>query len=725
MKLRQESKCEKKWILHDMTDDAARRAAEEISSALGVSRVLGGLLVARGYRTPEAARSFIGMESELLHNPFLMQDMERAVNRIRRAIRLHEKITIYGDYDVDGVTSVCTLYLYLRRRGADVDYYIPNRIGEGYGVSMSAVRALAEGGTRLILTVDTGVTAHAEVEYAKTLGIDFVITDHHECHDTLPDAAAIVNPHRPDCPYPFKELAGVGVVFKLLCAYEESETGDRRAVCVRRLCEEYSDLVAIGTIADVMPICDENRLIVAFGLQQIEASRRIGLLALMEAAQARPDGKDARAPRKTPKITSGYIGYTLAPRINAAGRVRSATRAVELFLSTDRAVAVSLAAELCEANRDRQNEENRITEEAYRQIEENPALAENPVIVLSADDWHHGVIGIVSSRITERYGLPSILVSFEGEGGGDSATDSDIGKGSGRSVKGMNLAEALFACRDTLVKFGGHELAAGLSVRRGDLPAFYEKINEYARTHLSADALIPTLEADCTLTFSDLTMELAEELRMLEPYGVGNPVPTFVLRGARVVEATPVSGGKHTRFVLGNGEKSLTAMCFSRSLSQLDLFVGDTVDVLFSLDINEYNGRRTVQLIVRDIRRPDEVRARRAAARTRFEEIMGGATFTAEEDVVPERADFAAVYTAISRCVRGGMDTLSLRALGARLPEISYLKLKVIIRIFEELHLLGIEETGEETYRFSIQFTGKKTDLEKSTWLHRLRSQRR
>lgn len=721
---------EKQWILHEDCTPADRAAADAISRELGITPVLARLLVCRGYRDAASARTFISMESELLHNPFHMKDVERAVNRIRRAIRLREKITIYGDYDVDGVTSVCTLYLYLRRRGADVDYYIPNRAGEGYGVSRAAIEALAENGTKLIITVDTGITASEEIAYAKTLGVDVVVTDHHECRAELPEAEAVVNPHRPDCLYPFKELAGVGVVFKLICAYEESETGDRRSVCVRRMCQEYADLVAIGTIADVMPIKDENRLIVSFGLQKMESVRRPGLSALMDAAAARPEGKNdtKSAQRKPAKITSGYVGYTLAPRINAAGRIRSATRAVELFLSESREEAGALAAELCEANRERQNEENRIMEEAYARLESDPSLMNNPVIVLEADNWHHGVIGIVASRLTERFGLPSILVSFEGADDSSQHLDTDIGKGSGRSIKGMNLVDALVYCSDHLIKFGGHELAAGLSVSRGQLPAFREKINEYARANLSEEAMIPTMEADCLLTPADITLAQAEELRMLEPYGIGNPVPTFVLENCYIYECLPISGGKHTRLTVGDGNNRFTAMCFSRSQAQMDIFVGDRVDLLFNLDVNEYNGRRSVQLIVRDIRLCSEDREYSARERARFEEIWEGGAFTEEENAYPSREDFAAVYSLISRTVRAGCDTLSHRSLLSRLQaigrgDIGYIKLKIIIRVFQELNLVGIEETSPENYHFQIRFATKKTDLEKSTWLHRLRAQ--
>ncbi len=729
---KKETTREKQWLLHEVQNEETAASVREISEKLNISRILARLLVCRGLRDAESARAFICMESELLHNPFEMKDIERAVNRIRRAIRLHEKITIFGDYDVDGVTAVCTLYLYLRRRGADVNYYIPNRAGEGYGVSASAIKKLAEEGTRLVITVDTGITASDEVAYAKTLGVDVVVTDHHECRAELPAAEAVVNPHRPDCPYPFKELAGVGVVFKLICAYEESETGDRRSQCVRRLAEEYSDLVAIGTIADVMPIRDENKLIVSFGLHKMETSRRPGLVALMEAAAVRGDGKsDARsASKKQQKITSGYIGYTIAPRINAAGRIRSASRAVELFLADDPAVIASLAQELCDANRERQVEENRIMEEVYARIESDPALRGAAVLVLDADNWHHGVIGIVASRITERYGVPSILVSFEGCDP-DNHLDIDVGKGSGRSIKGMNLVDALVFCSEHLVKYGGHELAAGLSVTRGELSAFREKINRYAREQLSDADLTPVVEADCELSVSDISMHLAEELRMLEPYGVANPVPAFVLRSVRVLECTPISGGKHTRLSVGDGEgRRFTAMCFSRTQADMDLFVGDAVDVLFNLDVNEYNGRRTVQLIVRDIRLSEESRDARRDERARFDAIFGGAPFGEEEGVLPVRDDFAAVYQLVFRHVRGGLDTLSHRAILSKLAgmghgDIGYIKLKIIIRVLQELNLMGIEEISEEVYRFRITFQSKKTDLEKSTWLHRLRAQMR
>ena len=707
----------KRWVLKtgDLSP-AASDAIKEIGDSLGISPILAKLLYNRGYHTPDAARRFIRMESELLCDPFLLADIEKAIDRIRGALERGERIVIYGDYDVDGVTAVSTLYLYLKGKGATVDYYIPNRVGEGYGVSVGAIDKLVAEGVDLIITVDTGITAAEEVAYARSLGVDMVVTDHHECRSALPSAVAVVNPHRPDCGYPFKELAGVGVVFKLICAFEERYTGDSRRECVARLCQEYADLVAIGTIADVMPIKEENRLIVSYGLSRMEKARRVGLSALISAVTGQTEAAKNRY-KTEPKITSGYIGYTLAPRLNAAGRIRSASIAVELFLTSDLEKAKSIAEELCEANKERQIEENRITAEAFEKVEREHDFERDPVIVLDDDTWHHGVIGIVSSRVTERYGLPSILVSFEG--GGD-------GKGSGRSIKGMNLAAALQACSDTLLKYGGHELAAGLSVSRDSLPAFRERINKYARTHLSEEALIPTAEADLALSLSELDMDLASELRRyLEPYGTENPLPVFALFSAMVEEVVPVSGGKHTRLVLRDGDRHVTAMYFSHETDKLDLYPGEKADLLFSLDINEWAGKRAVQLTVRDLRPAERERLENAAEEKRFREIMKGDAFSTEERVIPSRDDFAAVYTMIRRLVRGGTDTFSTRSMRAQLCaagyDISLIKLKFIFSIFGEMNILGIEEIENELYRFRLKFNAGKTDLEKSNILRQLR----
>lgn len=727
-------KSNKKWIIKETDVEASRAAAREISGALGLLEETGRLLCNRGYKTPTAASRFIKMETEMLHDPYLLADMDKAVERIQKAINSGESIMIYGDYDVDGVTSVSMLYMYLRAFGSDVKYYIPNRIGEGYGVSPAAIERIAKSGVSLIITVDTGITANEEIELAKKLGVDVVVTDHHECRGDLPDACAVVNPCRPDCGYPFTELAGVGVVFKLVCALEERIYNNTKTKieCVRDICREYADLVALGTIADVMPIKDENRLIVGYGLKLMENTGRCGLAALIEASTQRTEvkavsGTVARPVRK-PKITSIFIGYTIAPRINAAGRISSAERAVELFLTESEDEAREIAAELCGINRDRQTEENRIAEQAYEKILSEYDVDNSAVIVLDADDWHHGVIGIVASRITEKFGLPSILISFEGADT-DTKLGGDIGKGSGRSIKGINLVDALVYCDDLLVKYGGHELAAGLSVERSKVELFREKINEYVKSNYSCDMLIPTIEADYELRMDEINMRFAEEIRLLEPFGVSNPMPSFVMKDVLVTDIQPISGGKHTKLVLMQGERSIVAMCFSSTQAELCLYPGDYADILFTIDINEYNNQKTVQIIVRDIRESALAAENMMKMLERYEQIKEGAPILPGENVIPDRNDFVAVYTLIKKELCMGRDTLSHRALLAKLKtcepssDINHIKLKFIIKIMQELNIIGIVETTDEIYEFKNVFTKNKTDLEKSAILKKLRGQ--
>ncbi len=721
---------EKKWIIKSIDDEKSNIEIAEISSELGINPIIAKLLYSRGYTDASSMKKFIYMESEMLANPFDMQDMEKGIQRVSAAILNGEKITIYGDYDVDGVTAVCTLYLYLKSKGATVDYYIPNRASEGYGVSASAIDAISENGTKLIITVDTGITANQEVEYAKSLGIDFVITDHHECRSDLPNAVAIINPHRPDCAYPFKELAGVGVVFKFVSAYEEMFENVSKITAVSRIFSSYADLVAIGTIADVMPIKEENRLIVSYGLKMLENSERPGIKALITASMARPDSNQKNdKKRRHTKMTSGFIGYTLAPRINAAGRIKSAELAVELFLSETLDAAMPIAEQLCVANRERQLEENKIIEEANKKIEAID-VEKYPVIVLDADDWHHGVIGIVSSRITEKYSRPSILISFKRT---ENETDSDpeVGKGSGRSIKGLNLVDALCHCSDYLLKFGGHELAAGLSVERSKLKLFRDRINEYARDNLSKEDMLPTVEADLEIQFSDLSLRFAEQLQILEPYGVGNPMPVFALSGVYINEISSISDGKHTKFVLSDGRASVSAMFFSHSKTSLGVFAGDMVDVIFNIDINEWLGKKTVQLIIKDIKSSAENLRNLDKQRERYEQIHSGDSFDEDENIIPAREDFAELYKYIYSSLRTGNDTFSHRELMSKLSSYleekstAYIKLKIMLKVFAELNIIGIEEISREIYRFKIPYHSGKTDLDKSNILKKLKQQQK
>lgn len=723
----------KKWSLLYCPGDAERDdAIAALSEGTGLSPIMARLLYTRGYRTVQQVNAFFRQEEVCLHDPFLMQDMERAVERIDQAIAGGERIAIYGDYDVDGVTSVSLLYLYLTSYGADVGYYIPSRTKEGYGVSVSAIDTLRSRGVELMITVDTGVTAIEEIDYAKSVGIDTVVTDHHECRTELPRACAVVNPHRADDHYPFAELAGVGVVFKLICAFEMAQCrkrGESELDGVRRVCREYGDLVAIGTIADVMPVVDENRLIVSLGLRLLENTTRPGLRALIEAASGNKAGEGSKYLKKR-KINSSFIGFTIAPRMNAAGRVSNASIAVELLLSQDPAEAQTLAEELCDLNLQRQTEENRIAESAYRKIEKTVSGENNRVIVIDDDEWKQGIIGIVSSRITERYGLPSILISFDGSVEGR-PSDEDIGKGSGRSIKGMNLVEALTDSEDLLVRFGGHELAAGLSIRRADIDEFRHRINRYAATCLDEEALCLSIDADCEVGIRDLTLNLAQEIASMEPFGTANPVPNFILRDARAVRIVPMGGGKHMRMVLEKDGIEITAVRFGVNAEDIAAFdVGERVDVLFQLNVNEYQGVTSLQMIVQDIRPSEKQEKLLNDAALRYEEIRVGGVFSESEAVLPSRDDMAVVYTALRKEYRVGHTLFSMRRLLALLRnhghgEIGYVKLKFIIRIMQELQVCGVTEPQSDTYLFEFQYQPTKTNIEKSSILRKLKTQMR
>ena len=721
----------KVWVLQENAAEQSSADIAALCDKTGLSPICARLLFARGYRTAEEVLRFLSCEDTMFHSPFLLRDVQKAVDRIRRAVEQGEKIVIYGDYDVDGVTSVSLLYLYLAEKGADVSYYIPSRSGEGYGLSCAAIDRFAADGVSCIVTVDTGITADAEVAYARELGIDMVITDHHECRPTLPDAVAVVNPHRPDCPYPFKELAGVGVIFKVVSAYEATlaiENGEQEQDGIRRAAHRFADLVAIGTIADVMPITDENRLIVKLGLLHIAKTERVGLSALIEEASLgnRTDADARSAPKR--KITSSFIGFGLAPRINAAGRMSEASRAVELLLAQTPDLARELAQELCEINRQRQIEENRIAEQVYHRIEQEFDLENTHVLVLEDNDWRQGIIGIVASRVTERFGLPSILISFDGSSEGFNDPD-DVGKGSGRSVKGMNLVEALGSCEELLVKFGGHELAAGLSIRRGDLDEFRRRINEHAAKMLPESGVSVHLDADLELALTDVTLPLAEELAQLEPFGVSNPVPHFVLRDLTVERITELGGGKHLKLTVSSGGVSLFAMLFSTPRSRFGFAEGDRIDLLCTVDVNEFRGTRSVQLIVRDFKSSERFERSFDEMRARYLEVRAGAGFDADEGFLPDRADFAHVYTVLRREFRAGKDyfteknLLSAVNVGAPRP-IHYVCLKYILEIFHELKICGVEEC-EGGYRFDIFFNASRTSIEKSSILKKLKMQLR
>lgn len=721
------------WSLRWQEGDEERETtARSLAAALGIRLLTARLLCNRGYSDPADAASFLRRDETASHDPFLLTDMMPAVERILMAVRNEETVAIYGDYDVDGVTSVTCLYLYLCGLGLRVVRYIPNRLREGYGMSRAGVEALAAQGVSLIVTVDTGVTAVREVAYAAGLGIATVVTDHHECLDTLPECVAVVNPHRPECPYPFRELAGVGVAFKLICACEQVRTGAGAETVFAAMSARFMDLVAIGTVADVMPLYDENRLIVSLGLDMLNRGEtRPGIAALLDAAAGkgiRPVAGMAARPRR--RVNASVIGFALAPRLNAAGRIADAMEAVELLLTETPEDAQERAEALCRINVRRQEEENHIATEAYRRIDAELAAAgtegqapwNRRVLVLEDDGWAQGVIGIVSSRITEKYGLPSILISFAGIADEDGA---EVGKGSGRSVRGLNLVEALSYCQDLLVRFGGHELAAGLSIRRRDISAFRARLDEYAATRLTDEMTALRQSVECRVDADELTMEQARELELLEPCGAGNPVPVLMLENATVQQISALSGGKHTKLTLYAGGRLFTALWFGVPTSALTVRTGDRVDVLFQLNINEYQGVQSLQLILQGLRRAEAERLEREAAVARFSDLLSGGPIRAEEGILPDREDAAHVYVCLRDRARHGSYTVRTEELRVQLSAggtpMGYIKLLLILRILNEMGVCRIERVGQDILTYEIEPDVPRTSVDASPLLRSLR----
>lgn len=714
------SKEKKKWNIKDSTID--KTLVAEIATALDISDVLSTLIINRGYDSVEAAYAFVSKNTEVMHDPFLFNDMKIGAERILKAVKEKEKISIYGDYDVDGVTSVSILYMYLERIGANVDYYIPSRKGEGYGVSEYAVRKLNDNGTKLIITVDTGVTANNEIDIANELGIDVVVTDHHECRSALPNAVAVINPKRQDSTYPFSHLAGVGVVFKLLCALEHLYSNDEMIDCVRRIATQYADLTAIGTIADVMPVKDENRLIVSLGLNLIDKTQNIGLRSLIELCRSNETRSKVKSKKK---ISSSFVGFTIAPRINAAGRISDASIAVDLFLAKDEKYADELALKLCDINKDRQLEENKIAEEAYAYIEEN-GYEKNSVIILDSDRWHHGIIGIVASRISEKYSVPAILISFEGDD--NNGSEEDIGKGSGRSIHGMNLVDALSYSSDSLEKFGGHELAAGLTIKRKNIDALREKLNQYAKKCFEENEPEKHMDIDCIIDAEQANLSVASGLSLLEPYGVSNPMPVFAMENMILEDIIPIGMNRHLKLVLSKNGKTFTAMLFCVTPQEFPYEIYDEVDVAFNLEINEFMNSKNVQFNVKDIKLSERLMKKQEIAESEYVSVKEGKIHLPAEEVVPDRADFALVYSFLSKEAREGKTKYSylklLSALNRKYTGVTanYIKLKIVIKVFRELNIISIDEIDDYSFNFKINYSKNKTNLEKSSILRKIKT---
>ena len=526
------------------------------------------ILSSRGIETPRQAQEYLDCDCPLL-DPFLMTDMDRAAGRVGLAMTRGEKIAVFGDYDVDGITATCLLTDFLRRHGAEVISYIPGRLEEGYGLNPIAINQLHREGVNLIITVDCGITALDEAELCAQLGIDLVITDHHECKDTLPRAVAVVDPHRPDGGYPHMNLSGVGVAFKLAAAL----CGNQEEVL-----EEYADMVCLGTVADVMLLQGENRVFVSRGLQSLRRTKRPGIAALMKESGCTPES-----------VAASSIGFMLAPRINAAGRMGQIDLAVELFLTDDPQRGASLAKALCDLNRQRQAVESEIYEQAISMLPQGKAPE---AIVLAEETWHQGVVGIVASRIAEEYCCPTFLICLDGE----------HGKASSRSFGGFNLFSSLTALSPLLESYGGHELAAGFTISRGQIPEFRSRICQLAAAYYQDDTPRTVLDIDCAIPPEMLTLKGIESLTALEPCGNGCPKPVLMMKNLTVERINLVGGGRHMRLRLRSGRFGINAIYFSATPETASIAPGDAVDVAFNPQINEFRGERTVQMNVLDIR---------------------------------------------------------------------------------------------------------------------------
>ncbi len=662
----------KNWIYkpHSTTSEESLRLAEECN----ISPVTAAVALNRGLSSKTSIDTFINISAGDFHSPFLMKDMDKAVDVIKKAISSGKKITVYGDYDVDGITAVSILVKYLTLKGVSVSYYIPSRSDEGYGVNREALQKIRNDGAELVITVDTGITACNEIEFAKEIGLETVVTDHHQCPDTLPDCP-VINPCRPDCEYPFKLLCGVGVVFKLLCALEGGNHSE--------IVEKYIDIVALGTIADVMSLEGENRIIVHYGLEKLLYSPNLGLKTLLASSGHTAHGVDV-----------GTIGFGIAPRINAAGRIGDTTEAVKLLLSNDEAECNSISSYLNEENKNRQSTERSILTSVYKIIENDKRYTEKKVLIIAGTGWHHGIIGIVASRVTDKFNKPCILISCE----------NGIGKGSGRSIRGFNLFDAVNSCSELFEKFGGHELAVGLTISQDNISAMEDAVNDYADKFMNDDCLVSSIEIDTELSGEYLNTETVKNLDLLEPYGNGNPKPIFSVCSAVIKDIRLMSEGKHIKFSLIKDNVFFDAVGFGKGDLHNEFIVGDTVDVAGILQINVWNNTKKLQLLLDDIKLCDKF---------------------SSTSPVPSRDDMAAVYrylrkNAVNDVISSNVNVLTRKINIEYNTELSYEKLINCIKIFTEMKLAtyALLEENADIYLLKAE---EKVNLEESEILKKLR----
>ena len=667
----------KKWLC----SPAPAGVNNEITAQFG--ELLGGVMLSRGITTLDRAREFFGCSS--LSDPLLLKDMESAVDVIRQALDEGKKITVYGDYDCDGVTSTAMLYGYLDAMGAEVEYYIPDR-SEGYGMNIPALEKILDQGTELIITVDNGVSAVEEAEYIRQRGAQLVITDHHQPPQELPVCEACVNPHRQDDNSPFKELCGAGVVLKLLCALEEDE---------EFVMEQYAELAAVGTIGDVMPLVGENRYIVRRGIEDIRASQNIGIDRLLRTAGVSPESVDATT-----------VAFSICPRINAAGRIAAADKAVQLLMADSPEQAGLLSEELNLMNENRRAEEARIMEDVSRQLESDPSILRERVLVVSGEGWHHGVIGIVAARLLEKYGKPVLMISVE----------NGEARGSARGVDGFSIYKLLDRCSRVLTKFGGHPKAGGFSLPADRIGDFRQMVYAFCR---ECYPKMPeyTVSADMEITGDRLTEEALNSLSQLEPCGEGNQRPVFLLRNCTVESKRALKDGRYTSFELRSGGVKLKALCFGIPFAKFHPEQGSMVDIIAAAELNEFRGVKSVTLKVQEIRPSGFREDRFFAAQRTYEEISRGEGCDSRlaPRVIPDRNALMAVYDLL-RKYGGAMSAEELCIYGG--SDLNYCMLRIALDTFASA---GMAEQSADADTVRLIPVTHKTDLMASGFLADLR----
>ena len=640
----------KKWRVAEYDKELAKNLAAECD----IDPIVALIASSRGYTDPTDLEEFLGDEP-CFSDPAEMADIICAAEIINAVIENGEKIAVFGDYDCDGVTATALLYSYLKSRNAECIYYIPDRFTEGYGMNCSAVQSLAEKGVKLIVTVDNGIKCFEEIALANKLGITVVVTDHHLPDEKLPEAAAVVDPHRKDCPSVFKEICGAQVAFALVCVLENKEPEE--------LIPYFADILSLAVMADIMPLTLENRSIVKYGIEKIKNSPVTGISALLNVAGIAQNS-----------VNASKIAFGLTPRINAAGRMGKAERAVELLVSEDIMQALNIANEIDDDNSKRQTIEKKIFEEAVNIIE-NEKLMYDRVIVVAGDEWHHGVVGIAAARITERYGAPTILLSRDGE----------ICTGSGRSIEGFSLYDAINTCSDLLLKFGGHDQAAGITLKSCDVDLLRSKINEFA---LTKEFVVPTLKLDCKLNPAALSLDLAFALEQLEPFGYGNPTPVFGVYGVTLQRITPIGNNKHLRLLFTKGENSFQALLFGIGPKDFCFEVGDVLDLAVNVESNCYKGNYAVSVQIRAIRPSNIDDDKLFRDVCYFNDYFSGKK-TNISAITPTREEVGTVYKFVYQ-----KSVLPERVRYIFTSQIGYAKTEVALMTLEELGLISRDANG-------------------------------